>query len=93
MDYDLNRIVKKFKVISRWSFDKLPPGYLVVSTTELLSKFNSSDLYTIRCQDVMKTVFKAIQFETMPKYIRGLFQMTNTERNLTRIKETCYPIR
>lgn len=31
MDYDLNRIVKKFKVISRWSFDKLPPGYLVVS--------------------------------------------------------------
>ena len=65
----------------------------MASFQELLSKFNSSDLYTIRCQDVMKTVFKAIQFETMPKYIRGLFQMTNTERNLTRIKETCYPIR
>ena len=49
---------------------------------ELLSKFNSSDLYIIRCQDMIKTVFKAIQFETMPKYIRGLFQMKNTERNL-----------
>ena len=42
---------------------------------------------------MMKTVFKAIQFETMPKYIRGLFQMTNTESNITRIKETCYTIR
>ena len=31
---------------------------------------------------MIKTVFKAIQFETMPKYIRGLFQMKNTERNL-----------
>ena len=40
-----------------------------------------------RCQDMMKTVFKTIQFETMPKYTRGLFQMRNTE-----IKETCYPI-
>ena len=40
---------------------------------ELLSKFNSSDLCSIRCQDMMKTVFKTIQFETMPKYIRGLF--------------------
>ena len=50
---------------------------------ELLSKFNSSDLYSIRCQDMMKTVFKKIQFETIPKYIRGLFQMRNTE-----IKET-----
>ena len=49
---------------------------------ELLSKFNSSDLYSIRCQDMIKTVFKAIPFETMPKYIRGLFQMRNTERNL-----------
>ena len=49
---------------------------------ELLSKFNSSDLYSIRCQDMMKTVFKAIQFETMPKYVLGLFQMRNTERNL-----------
>ena len=31
---------------------------------------------------MIKTVFKAIPFETMPKYIRGLFQMKNTERNL-----------
>ena len=46
---------------------------------ELLSKVNSSDLYSIRCQDIMKTVFKTIQFETLPKYIRGLFQMRNTE--------------
>lgn len=46
---------------------------------ELLSKFNSSDLYSIRSQDVMKIVFKAIQFEMMPKYIRGLFQMRNIE--------------
>ena len=49
---------------------------------ELLSKFNSSDLYSIRCQDMMKTVFKAIQFETMPQCTRGLFQMRNTERIL-----------
>ena len=82
MDYD--RLINFRQVI--WSS-------LMASFQELLSKFNSSDLYTIRCQDVMKTVFKAIQFATMPKYIRGLFQMTNTERNLTRIKETCYPIR
>ena len=42
----------------------------------------------------MKTVFKTIQFEMMPKYIRsGLFQMRNIERmQATRIKETCYPI-
>ena len=40
---------------------------------ELLGEFDSCDLYSIRCQDMMKTVFKAIQFETMPKYIRGLF--------------------
>ena len=49
---------------------------------ELLSKFSTSDLYSIRCQDMMKTVFKAIRFETMPKYVRGLFQMRNAERNL-----------
>ena len=49
---------------------------------ELLSKFNSSDLYSVRCQDVMKTVFKIIQFEMMPNYICGLFQMRNTECNL-----------
>ena len=49
---------------------------------ELLSKLNSSDLFGIKCHDMMKTVFKAIQFEMMPKYIRGLFQMRNTERNL-----------
>ena len=28
---------------------------------ELLSKFKSSDLYSIRCQDMMKTVFKTIR--------------------------------
>ena len=54
---------------------------------EPLSRFNSTDLYSIRCQHMMKTVFKTIQFETMPKYTRGRFQMRNTE-----IKETCYPI-
>ena len=31
---------------------------------------------------MMETVFKTIQFEKMPKYMRGLFQMRNTERNL-----------
>ena len=31
---------------------------------------------------MMKTVFKVIEFETMPKRIRGLFQMKNTERNI-----------
>ena len=40
-----------------------------------------------KCQDMMKTIFKTIPFETMPKYTRGLFQMRNSE-----IKETCYPI-
>ena len=55
---------------------------------ELLSKFNSSDLYSIRCQDMMKTVFKAILFETMQKYIHGLFQMRNTERNLRGLSHT-----
>ena len=55
---------------------------------ELLSKFNSSDLYSMRCQDMIKIVFKAIQFETMPKYIRGLFQMRNTERNLRGVRST-----
>ena len=58
---------------------------------ELLSKFNSSDLYSIRCQDMMKTVFKAIQFETMPKYIRGLFQMRNSERNLRGSRKLVIP--
>jgi len=48
---------------------------------ELLNKFNSSDLYSIRCQDMMKTVFETTQFETMPKYMRGLFQMRNNECN------------
>jgi len=58
---------------------------------ELLSKFKSSDLYSIRCQDMMKTVFKTIQFETTPKYIRGLFQMRNTERNLRGSKKLVIP--
>ena len=49
---------------------------------ELLSKFNSSDPYSIRCQDMAKTVYEAIQFEMTPKYIHGLFQMWNIERNL-----------
>ena len=54
---------------------------------EPLSRFNSVICIALpRCQDMMKTVFKTIQFETMPKYTRGLFQMRNTE-----IKETCYP--
>ena len=55
---------------------------------EPLSRFNSVICIALpRCQDMMKTVFKTIQFETMPKYSRGLFQTRNTE-----IKETCYPI-
>ena len=58
---------------------------------DLLSKFNSSDLYSIRCQDTMKTVFKAIQFETMPKYIRGLFQMRNSECNLRGSRKLVIP--
>ena len=58
---------------------------------ELLSKLNSSDLYGIRCQDMMKTVFKAIQFETMPKYIRRLFQMRNPERNLRGSRKLVIP--
>ena len=40
---------------------------------------------------MMKTVFKTIQFETMPKYIRGLFQMRNTERNLRRSRKLVIP--
>ena len=40
---------------------------------------------------MMKTVFKAIQFETMPKYIRGLFEMRNTERNLRGSKKLVIP--
>ena len=58
---------------------------------ELLSKFNSRDLYSIRCQDMMKTVFKTIKFETMPKYIHGLFQMRNTERNLRGSRKLVIP--
>ena len=40
---------------------------------------------------MMKTVFKAIQFETMPKYTRGLFQMRNTERNLRGSRKLVIP--
>ena len=50
-----------------------------------------SDMYSIRCQDMMKTVFKAIQFETMSKYIRGLFLMRNTERNLLGSRKLVIP--
>ena len=45
----------------------------------------------IRCQDMMKTVFKTIQFETMPKYIRGLFQMMNIERHLRGSRKLVIP--
>ena len=44
---------------------------------EPLSRFNSSDLYSIT----------QVPRHAMPKYTRGLFQMRNTE-----IKKTCYPI-
>ena len=37
---------------------------------------------------MMKTVFKTIQFETMPKFTRDLFQIKKTERNLRGIKGT-----
>ena len=40
---------------------------------------------------MMKTVFKVIQFETMPKYIHGLFQMRNTERNLRGSRKLVIP--
>ena len=50
---------------------------------ELLNKFNSSDLYSIRCQDMMETVFKTIQFETMPKYTRALVQGNLLSHTLT----------
>ena len=40
---------------------------------------------------MMKTVFKAIQFETMLKYIRGLLQMRNTERNLRGSRKLVIP--
>ena len=58
---------------------------------DLLNKCNSSDLYSIRCQDMMKTVFKTIQFERMPKYLGGLFQMRNTERNLRGSRKPVIP--
>ena len=60
---------------------KIVPDEKSLQYQELQSKFHSSDLCRIRCQDMMKTVFKAIQFETIPKYMRGLFQMRNTKRN------------
>ena len=40
---------------------------------------------------MMKTVFTAIQFEKMPKYIRGLFQTRNTERNLRGSRKPVIP--
>ena len=46
-----------------------------LSYQELLSKFKSSDLYSIRCHDMMKTVFKTIQFEMTPKYILVYLQI------------------
>ena len=49
-------------------------GYLYSDLYSDLHSDLHSDLYSIRCQDMMKTVFKEIQFETMPKYICGLFQ-------------------
>jgi len=40
---------------------------------------------------MLKTVLKTTQFETMPKYIRGLFQVRNTERNLRGSKKLVIP--
>ena len=37
------------------------------------------------------SVFKTIQFETMPKYMRGLFQMRNTEGNLRGSRKLVIP--
>ena len=46
---------------------------------QLQNKRNSSDLNTIRFQDMMIIiVFRQIYFHMMPKYLRGLFQMRNT---------------
>ena len=42
-------------------------------------------------QHMMKTVFKTIQFEKMPKYVRGFFQMRNTERNLRGSRKLVIP--
>ena len=67
---------------------------MFVCLCDLYSDLHSdlySDLYSIRCQDMMKTVFKEIQFETMPKYICGLFQMRNTERNLWGLRKLVIP--
>ena len=58
---------------------------------KLLSKFNSSNLYSIKCQDMMKTVYKAIQFEMMPKYIHGLIQLTNTDYSLQGVRKLVIP--
>ena len=44
----------------------------------LLNKINSTGLYSVTNQDMMITVFKAIHFDMMPKYLSGLFQMKNT---------------
>ena len=67
---------------AEWVHNKFVLDEKSLHYEELLSEFNSGDLYSIRCQDMMKTVFKTIQFETMWKDTRGLFQMRNTERNL-----------
>ena len=40
---------------------------------------------------MMKTVFKTIQFEAMPKYIHGLFIMRNTEHNLQGSRKLVIP--
>ena len=58
---------------------------------KLLSKFNSSNLYSIKSQDMMKTVYKAIQFEMMPKYIHGLIQLTNTDYSLRGVRKLVIP--
>ena len=42
-------------------------------------------------QNLSTSVFKTIQFETMPKYIHGLFQMRNTERNLRGSRKLVIP--
>ena len=42
-------------------------------------------------QNLSTSVFKTIQFETMPKYIHGLFQMRNTEHNLRGSRKLVIP--
>ena len=48
----------------------------------LTQEKSSSHLFGMHRLNLRSFSVQTIQFETMPKYIRGLFQMRNTERKL-----------